>query len=52
MKLEFPLIRYLGPAIEPGHATAHLVHGERALFEVSPVQVGDLKLAAGGGPDL
>ena len=43
--------RLHGAGIEPGVASTESDHGERAVLEVHPVEVGDLELAARGGCD-
>ncbi|MNO89191.1 hypothetical protein D3C76_806680 [compost metagenome] len=41
----------MGAGIQPGVAASHDFHRQSALFEIGPVDVGDLQFAAGGGPD-
>ena len=41
-----------GAGVQPRVAAAEGHHGERPLLQVHPVEVGDLKLAACGGPHL
>ena len=41
-----------GAGVQPRVAAAEGHHGERPLLQVHPVEVGDLQLAAGGGPHL
>lgn len=43
--------RLHGAGIEPGVASPEGDHGERAVLEVHPVEVGNLELAARGGRD-
>ena len=43
--------RLHGAGIEPGVASTESDHGERAVLEVHPVEVGNLELAARGGRD-
>lgn len=39
-----------GAGVQPRVASAEGDHGQRPLLQVHPVEVGDLELAAGGGP--
>ena len=41
-----------GAGVQPRVAAAEGDHGQRPLLQVHPVEVGDLQLAAGRGPDL